>query len=63
MSHSLEIKIQLVILMAKYESPVMVIRESQHRRTTNIAERHAITSIDSKSARLKTVLIQEDLQQ
>ena len=45
MSYSLETKIQVVILMAKYESPVMVIRELQRRGTTNISERHAITSI------------------
>ena len=48
MSHSLETKIQVVILMAKYESPVMVIRELQRRGTTNISERHAITSIYQK---------------
>ena len=48
MSHSLETKIQVVILMAKYESPVMVIRELQRRGTTNIPERHAITSIYQK---------------
>ena len=45
MSHSLVTKIQVVTLMAKYESPVIVIREWQRRETTNIAERHAITSI------------------
>ena len=28
--HSLETKIQVVILMAKYESPVMIIRKLQH---------------------------------
>ena len=48
MSHSLETKIQVVILMAKYESPVMVIRELQRRGTTNIPERRAITSIYQK---------------
>ena len=48
MSHSLETKIQAVILMAKYESPVMVIRELQRRGTTNIPERRAITSIYQK---------------
>ena len=49
MSHSLETKIQTVILMAKYKSPVMVIREFiQRRGTTNIPERHAITLIDQK---------------
>ena len=29
MSHSLEIKIEVVILMAKYESSLMVIRQLQ----------------------------------
>ncbi|CAF0957579.1 unnamed protein product [Didymodactylos carnosus] len=48
MSHSLETKIQVVILMAKYESPVMVIRELRHRGTTNIPERHTVTSIYQK---------------
>ena len=48
MSHSLETKIQVVILMAKYESPVMVIRQLQHRGTTNIPERHAKTSTYQK---------------
>ena len=48
MSHSLETKIQVVILMGKYESPVMVIRELQRRGTTNILERHPIASIYQK---------------
>lgn len=34
--------------MAKYESPVMVIRELQRRGTTRIPERHTITSIYQK---------------
>ena len=38
----------LVILMAKYESRVMVIRQLRLRETTNIPERHAITSIYQK---------------
>ena len=42
MSHSLEIEIQVVILMAKYESSVMVIRQLRRRGTT---QRHAITSV------------------
>ena len=29
MSHSLETKIQLVVLMAKYETPIMIIHELQ----------------------------------
>ena len=48
MSHPLEAKIQVVILRTKYESPVMVISELQGRETTNIPERHAITSIHQK---------------
>ena len=48
MSSSLETKIQVVILMAKYESPVVVILQLQRRRTTNISERHAVTSIYQK---------------
>ena len=44
MSHSLETKIQVVILMTKYESPVMAIRQRQRVETTNIFERHPITS-------------------
>ena len=39
MSHSLETKIQFVILIAKQECPVMVIRELQRRKTTNIPEK------------------------
>ena len=34
--------------MAKYESPVVVIRQLQRRRKTNNPERHAITSIYQK---------------
>ena len=45
MSHSLGAKIQVIILMEKYESLVIVIRKLQRRGTTNISERHAITSI------------------
>ena len=48
MSHSLGTKIQVVVLMTKYESPVMVIGELQRRGTTNIPERYAITSIYQK---------------
>ncbi|CAF1240464.1 unnamed protein product [Didymodactylos carnosus] len=48
MSHSLETKVQVVILMAKYESPVMVIRELRRRGTTNIPERRTVTSIYQK---------------
>ena len=45
MSHSSEIKIQVVILMKKYESPVMVIDQLQRRGTINVPEMHPITSI------------------
>ena len=48
MSHSLETKMQVIILMAKYESSLMVIRELQRRRTTNTPERYAITLIYQK---------------
>ena len=34
--------------MTKYESPVMIICELQHRGTTNTSERYAITSIYQK---------------
>ena len=49
MSHSLETKTQVVILMAKCESSIMIICGLQRRETTNIPERHAITSIYQKS--------------
>ena len=48
MSYSLETKIQLLLLMAKYKLPVTVIRQLQRRGTTNILERYAITSIYQK---------------
>ena len=47
-SHSLGTKIQVVILMAKYESSVTVVRQLKRRGTTNILERHAIASIYQK---------------
>ena len=56
MSHSLETKIQVVILMAKYESPIMVIRELQRRGKTNIPERHSITSIYQKFLKTGSVI-------
>ena len=43
MSHSLETKIPVVILTAKYESPVMGIRQLQRRGTINIPVRQIIT--------------------
>ena len=45
MPRSLETEIQVVILMAKYESPIMIIRQLQRRRTTNIPERYLVTLI------------------
>ena len=54
MSHSLETKI-LVILMAKYKSPVKVIRGLQRRGTKNIPERHAITSIYQKFLETRSI--------
>lgn len=48
MSYSLETKIQVVVLMAKFESPIMVIRELQRRETADIPLRHAITAIYKK---------------
>ena len=44
MSRSLESK----ILIAKYESPVTIIRELQRRETTNIPEMYSITSVYQK---------------
>jgi hypothetical protein len=55
MSHSLETKIQLVVLMAKLESPIIVIRELQRRGTTNIPSRHTITSIYQKFLEIGSV--------
>ena len=48
MRYSLETRIQVVVLMAKFESPVMVIRELQRQEVTHIPERHTITSIYQK---------------
>ena len=45
MSYCLETKIQIVILMAKFESPKMVIRELRWHKAVEIPERHTITSI------------------
>ena len=50
-SHSLENKIQVVILMAKYESLVMVIHELQRRGTTNIPEKGSNNIIIPKVSR------------
>ena len=41
MSHSVKIKIQIVILMAKFESPIMLIRrELRRKEAAKIPERH-----------------------
>lgn len=48
MSSFLETRIQVVILMAKFESPIMVIRELQRREATDIPNRHSITAIYEK---------------
>ena len=45
MSHSLEIKIHIVLFVAKFESPIIVIREVKQRGTTNILTSYTITSI------------------
>lgn len=48
MQHSLETKIQVVVLMAKFESPEVVIRELQRQEATEIPESHIITAIYQK---------------
>ena len=49
MSYSLETKIQIVILMAKFESPIMVIHRELHRQeATEFPKRHTITFIYQK---------------
>jgi hypothetical protein len=48
MPYSLETRIQIVLLMAKFESPIMVIRELQRREATDIPNRHSITAIYEK---------------
>ena len=63
MTHSLETKIQVLILITKYKSSVTILGELQRQRTTNLTKRHATTSIYLKPARLETLLIQENLQQ
>lgn len=45
MSYSFETKIQIVILMAKFESPIMAIRELRRQGAAEIPERHTIISI------------------
>ena len=47
--HSLETKIQIVILMAKFESSIMAIRrELRRQQATEVSERHTITVIYQK---------------
>jgi hypothetical protein len=48
MVYSTETRIQIVLLMAKLESPTRVIREMQRQGDKNVPERHAITSIYEK---------------
>jgi transposase len=48
MSHSLETKTQVVVLMAKFDSPTMVIRELQHQEAADIPTRHTVISIYQK---------------
>ena len=67
MSRFLETKSQVVILMAKYESSAMVIRELQCSGTRNCSRKACdninILKIPRNRLRLETVLIQEDLPQ
>ena len=58
-SYSLETKIQVVILMAKYESLLVVIRELQRRRMTNIPERPWIRVIEKFSQKILNVPTQQ----
>ena len=48
MRYPLEVKVQVVVLMAKFESPVMVIRELQRQGITDIPTRQTISSIYQK---------------
>ena len=48
MSYFMETKIQIVILMAKFESPIMVILGFRPPEAAEILERHTITSIYQK---------------
>mgnify|MGYP002385373932 CR=1 FL=1 len=48
MSVSLDTKIQIVILMSKFESPIAVIRELQRQGVSEIPERHTISRIYQK---------------
>ena len=48
MSYCLKTKIQIVILMAKFESPMMVICKLQWQEAAEIPERHTITSIHQR---------------
>lgn len=48
MRYPLEVKVQVVVLMAKFESPVMVIRDLQRQGITDIPTRQTISSIYQK---------------
>jgi hypothetical protein len=55
MVYSTQAKIQIVLLMAKLESPTRVIREMQRQGSNEVPERHAITSIYQKFLETGTV--------
>ncbi len=48
MSHSIETKIQVAVLMRKFESPAIAIRELQRQAVLHIPVRQTITSIYQK---------------
>ena len=58
MSYSLETKIKIVVLVAKFESPIMVIRELQRQGATDIPVRQTMTSVYQKFLKTGSV---EDL--
>ena len=52
MLYTLETRIQMVVLMPKFESPIRFIRDLQRQKATEIPERHTITRIYQNSSRL-----------
>ncbi len=48
MPYTLKTRIQIVVLMSKFESPIRVILELQRREATEIPERHTISAIYQK---------------